>query len=134
MKTSLQNGIIFYLNTRGQTIGFINELNEYITKRDSTKGQMFLNPKYLGAMAIDLDLVQDLIRRRVKLIRIKVLGFERTPFWATITPHQFIEQGDRFRYDKRNSNGQNYTGYSEQIRLPLNRFIRQYDGQRCLIS
>ncbi|MBU0962336.1 MAG: hypothetical protein KKD48_00360 [Nanoarchaeota archaeon] len=128
MKTFYRNDCIVYLNERNQEVGFVNDKNEYITKRDARKHQMFLHPKYRHSLAIDTELIDDLIKRRVSLIRIRVINFENKNFWAIIEPLKFKQLGVPIQFDRRKE-GINYTGYSNQIRLELNEFIREYDSQ-----
>lgn len=137
MKTIQRNGLTVYLNNQGKEIGFINRENQYVTERDNKRGHIFHNLKYKNAVAFDFDLIQNLIKKKVNLIKVRIINFEKDNFWILINPSQFFikahgwEHGI-FNYDKRNQDGQNYTGYGTQLRLPLNDFIRIYDDIKDL--
>ncbi len=119
-------GIMVYLNEKGQEVGFISANNEYLTTRNYDKNQIFKHPKYKNALAIDIAILNDLIKRGIPSIKIRVLNFEEGNFWAVIKPKDYLARGEKFNHDKKNKYGESYTGYTTQIRLPLDEFVREY--------
>lgn len=106
--------------------GFIDKDNNYNTIRSEKKGQIFHHFK--NAVAIQLELLEYLERRKCNLIKVYIPDFEKEGFFAIVKANEFrqmsIEEfGDIaiFNYDK-----QDYSRYGKQIRLPLNRFSRIY--------
>lgn len=112
--------------------GFIDENNDYITMREEKRGQIF--HFFQNALALQLELLEYLERKKCNKIRIRIPDYEKEPFWAEIEVKNFRlfamqwekETGKKaiFNYDK-----QDYKKYGKQIRLPINYFTRIYDTQ-----
>ncbi len=117
-------------NTRGQEVGFIKDLT-YHSQRDWEKGQIFHNPKYTSAIALDTDIIKQLIRHHVADIKILVVNFEQHPFFITSTLNNFLIESKKINFDRRKE-GVNYTGYGEQRYMEMNKWIREYPCQKKL--
>ena len=127
--------VIYQSSSLKSCWGFIDENNNYITMREEKKGQIF--HFFQNALAIQLELLEYLERKKCNKIRIRISDYEKEPFWAVIDVDDFRpfamewqnETGKPaiFCYDK-----QDYKKYGQQIRLPMNRFTRVYDNQTII--
>ncbi len=106
-------------NTKGQWVGdFDTEQKTYYSQRDAAKGQVFHH--FGNAIAVDVYILKQLLSKEAKFICILILNFEGRPsFYVLSTINNFIENSEKFNYDKRNEYGQSYTGYGEQSRMPM---------------
>ena len=138
--------VITLKNKSGKDVGWMDEWGNYHTTRDYMKSQIFQHPKYKNAMAVDIDIIKEIIRRNEdmqegsgmnKKIIIEVLNFEDKPFFVESEIKFFIENSEVFNYDNKsivinNERVKIPTYYSEQRRMPMNLWIRVYPNQRKL--
>lgn len=96
----------------------------YWTQRDAGAGQLFY--KFGNAIALDVFILKQILKRGGKWIAIQIVGFEEKSFYAISSVHSFIMYSDEINYDKRNRFGENYTGYGTQRRMPMNNWKRAY--------
>jgi len=116
-------------NTKQQWVGDIDTGEQsYYSQRDAKKGQVFHH--FGNAIALDVSILKQLITKKIKFICILVSNFENKPshYWIT-TLEFFINNSERFNYDKRNEYGQSYTGYGEQRRMPMQFWRKAYSQE-----
>lgn len=118
-------------NTRGQDVGFIKDVT-YHSQRDWKRGQIFHNPKYKSAVALDVSILKQLIQNNIKNIRILITNFEESSFYLTTTVEFFLAHSHKIMFDKRKE-GINYTGYGEQRYMEMNLWTRVYPDQKTLV-
>ena len=140
----LKKMIIEEKNNRGNSVGFWDTSKlTYNTSRDAKKGQIYFH--FGNAMAIDLRIlkrtnkifeqllnkfkVEDLWKMVKVLITVK--NYEKEEFIAQVSIFDFMNKGEKTNYDKR-KDGINYSGYGEQVRLPMKEFVRIYKNQGVL--
>jgi len=109
-------------NTRGQNVGVYDDITGvYWTQRDAKKGEIFLRKhffdgKYMEVpIAIDTAILTRLLSVGLKRIDIVIKGHRMYSYVVSFNPRDILSQGVKINYDKRNKDGQNYTGFGEQI-------------------
>jgi hypothetical protein len=130
-----QGELVFYESERKDRCwGFVNVDNDYVTLRDARRGQVFHHFK--NAVAIQEEVLKVLERSKVRNVVVRVQNFEREDFWAVLPVKLFralafdeFGVAGTFRYDKKGIGR-----YGWQVRVPLNRFTRQYDLQAKLTA
>ena len=126
--------ILTIKNRRGQEVGWIDEHNQYRTTRDYFKGQIFRHPKYKSAVAVDIDIIKELIKRKVNTIIIEIINFEETDFLIKTDIIFFLNNSDIINFDKRAENIKISTYYSEQRAMPMNLWERVYINQKRIVQ
>lgn len=112
-------------NKRGQSVGTFNpETKLYWTIRDAKQGQIFLHPKHYGIVAINIDILKDLLRQGCKEIQMLILNFETKAFKIGISIQDFLVNSERFNFDKKGHNAGFSTFYSDQRGLSIQKFNR----------
>lgn len=133
MEKNTNGNIVVYQSQRMNVCwGFIDRNNDYIGERSAKKGQIF--HFFKNAIAIQEELLTYLEKRKCRNIKIRVKDYEDEDFWAIFPIKDFRNKAieefkDKaiFCYDKKN-----FSPYGTQVRLPLHRFVRKYDGQKTL--
>ena len=110
-----------YYNSRGQLIGEVDDVEKiYYTARNAKHGQIFLRKSVFNgvrkenAIAIDKEIIINLIKMNIKKIVVTIIGIEKMSYDITISPEMVISGGVEINYDRRKENI-NYTGYGSQI-------------------
>ena len=106
-------------NARGQYCGYVDK-GIYYTRRDKSKGEMFIKKnwfygKYIHKpIAIDKWIVELMLKNNVTKSVITILNDGKTRN-VEFDLNKVKEDGKDICYDKRNAEGQNYTGFRKQI-------------------
>jgi hypothetical protein len=107
-------------NKRGQEVGQYNPASKiYFTIRDAKKSEIFMIPKYLGRVAIDIDILKQLMRAGCEMIDMLILNYKPNAFHAKIKLIDFLNNSEEIHYDKKIEHFGNKvsTMYSPQRRL-----------------
>lgn len=127
MITSIQN-------KRKQNVGWIDDKNCYHSKRSYTRGQIFRHPKYQSGIAVDTDILKELIQRKVKKIIIEIKDFEKRPFFIETDIDHFLKNSEKINFDKKSEHLKVSTFYSEQRVMPMNLWKRFYFDQKKIME
>ena len=109
---------------RGLVIGYVHG-NTYETVRRKEKGQIFMKKQFFDGkfinvgVAVDKALMNRLSAGKVEKVEFTIIGVERYSFRCWISISDILSKGVTIKYDKRNAQGQNYTGFSEQVVVDL---------------
>ena len=116
-------------NNRGEIIGEVID-GVYHTQRDKLKSELFIKKQTFGdkffqvPVAIDKDILERLIKAKVKKTRMLIINLEKRSFVVEFDNETFLREGAEINYDKRNSEGQNYTKFGVQVVWDLNKGTR----------
>lgn len=117
-------------NKIGQIIGEYDDINKiYVTIRDKRKGEIFFkknwfNGKYINMpIAIDKGILNTLIKKGCKTIKILILGVKTYSYLISFIPEGILKEGIEINYDKIKQ-GRNYTHFGSQIVFDGNKGIK----------
>lgn len=119
-----------YTNSRGKQVGWVED-SIYYTTRDYNRNQIFKHPKYESALAVDCEILKDLISKGVNTVRVLVKNFEKSTFWLQIDIKHFLKNSFVVNF-KRKDLKDNAKPYGRQRAVAMKYWDRIYISQTML--